>query len=154
MSHTKICFAASSGGHLEEIMMLKPLMEKYDSVLVTEKTSYDSVKAPCPVYELRQVNRRELMFPIYMLGNTFRALRILRRERPDIVITTGVLAVVPLCLLCKAFHKKLIFIESFAKITDATLTGKILYKHADKFFVQWPSMLEVYPNAVCEGGIY
>ena len=36
----KICFAASSGGHFEQISMLKPLMEKYDSFLVTEKTDY------------------------------------------------------------------------------------------------------------------
>ena len=33
----KIVFAASSGGHLEQLLMLKPLMEKYDSILVTEK---------------------------------------------------------------------------------------------------------------------
>ena len=34
----KICFAASSGGHYEQLMMLKPLMEKYDSFVLTEKT--------------------------------------------------------------------------------------------------------------------
>jgi len=31
--NVKICFAASSGGHYEQLMMLKPLMEKYDSFL-------------------------------------------------------------------------------------------------------------------------
>ena len=31
----KICFAASSGGHFEQLMMLKPLMEKYESFVVT-----------------------------------------------------------------------------------------------------------------------
>ena len=36
----KICFAASSGGHYEQLMMLKPLMEEYDSFVVTEKTKY------------------------------------------------------------------------------------------------------------------
>lgn len=38
----KICFAASSGGHYEQLMMLKPLMEKYDSFVVTEKTDYNA----------------------------------------------------------------------------------------------------------------
>lgn len=37
----KICFAASSGGHFEQLMMLKPLMEKYESFVVTEKTGYE-----------------------------------------------------------------------------------------------------------------
>ena len=36
----KIVFAASSGGHFEQLMMLKPLMEKYDSFILTEKTDY------------------------------------------------------------------------------------------------------------------
>lgn len=38
----KICFAASSGGHYEQLMMLKPLMEEYESFVVTEKTDYDA----------------------------------------------------------------------------------------------------------------
>ena len=38
----KIVFAASSGGHYEQLLMLKPLMEKYESVLVTEKTDYSA----------------------------------------------------------------------------------------------------------------
>lgn len=38
----KICFAASSGGHYEQLMMLKPLMEKYDSFVITEKTDYNA----------------------------------------------------------------------------------------------------------------
>ena len=36
----KICFAASSGGHYEQLMMLKPLMNKYDSFVITEETTY------------------------------------------------------------------------------------------------------------------
>ena len=39
----KICFAASSGGHFEQLMMLKPLMEKYESIIVTEHTGYKAV---------------------------------------------------------------------------------------------------------------
>ena len=39
----KVCFAASSGGHLEELLTLRPLMDRYDSFLVTEKTAYRAV---------------------------------------------------------------------------------------------------------------
>ena len=38
MKKLKICFAASTGGHFEQLMMLKPLMKKYDSFILTEKT--------------------------------------------------------------------------------------------------------------------
>ena len=36
----KVCFAASSGGHYEQLLMLKPLMDKYESFVITEETTY------------------------------------------------------------------------------------------------------------------
>ena len=50
--------------------------------------------------------------------------------------------------------KKLIYIESFAKVTSPTETGKLLYKFADQFYVQWKPMLKFYPKAIYLGGIY
>lgn len=150
----KVCFAASSGGHLEQLLMLRPLMERYDSFLMTEKTSYQmNIKAE-RVYYLKQVNRREWTFPLRMALNTLTSLRIFWKERPDVIISTGVLATIPMCLLMKAAGKKLIYIESFAKISSPTLTGRLLYRYADQFYVQWESMLEFYPEARCLGGIY
>ena len=150
----KICFAASSGGHYEQILMLKPLMEKYDSFLLTERTDYNAEVKGVRTYFLRQVNRKEKMFIPVMLLNTLRTIFIYAKERPDVVITTGVLAVLPMCLLSKLMRKKLIYIESFAKVNTPNESGKLLYKYADRFYVQWESMLKVYPNAVYLGGIY
>ncbi len=150
----KLCFAASSGGHFEQISMLKPLMEKYDSLVVTEETEYKAVIKGQKMYYMHQVNRREILMPLWMVVNTIRSLRIMLLEKPDVVITTGVLAMIPLCLLIKLFGKKLIYIESFAKVSSPTQTGKFLYKYADQFYVQWESMKKFYPNALYVGGIY
>lgn len=150
----KICFAASSGGHFEQLLMLKPLMEKYDSCIVTEKTKYVTGVKGVRTYYLKQVNRREKMFFPKLIANSFISLGIMLKERPDIVICTGVLAMIPLCLLAKIFRKKLIYIESFAKVTSPTESGKLLYKYADQFYVQWESMKEIYPDAIYVGGIY
>ena len=70
------------------------------------------------------------------------------------VICTGVLAMVPLCLLSKLFGKRLLFIESYAKVKTPTLTGRLLYPLADRFYVQWQELLKFYPKAVYLGGIY
>ena len=150
----KICFAASTGGHFEQLMMLKPLMEKYDSFVLTEKTDYKTTVKDEKMYYVHQVNRKEKLFILEMIGNAFLSLGIFIKERPDVVICTGVLAMVPMCLLAKFFRKKLIYIESFAKVTTPTETGKLMYKFADKFYVQWESMLQVFPNATYLGGIY
>ena len=154
MKIRKICFAASSGGHFEQILMLKPLMEKYESFLITEKTTYKAEVKDERMYYLHQVNRKEWSFPFEMIGNSCKSLFIFIKERPDVVITTGVLAMIPICLLAKVFGKKLIYIESFAKVTSPTETGKLMYKYADQFYVQWPQMKEIYPNALYLGGIY
>ena len=89
-----------------------------------------------------------------MITNTFRSLKIFFKEKPDVVICTGVLAMIPICLIAKLAGKKLIYIESFAKVTTATQSGKLLYKFADQFYVQWEQMLKIYPNAIYLGGIY
>lgn len=150
----KIAFAASSGGHYEQLMMLKPLMNKYDSFVVTEKTKYNTKSADIKTYFINQVNRKEIKFIPYMIVNSFKSLNIMLKEKPNVVISTGVLAMIPLCLLCKLRGGKLIYIESFAKVTSPTMTGKFLYKYADQFYVQWKTMQEFYPKAIYLGGIY
>ena len=150
----KICFIASSGGHFEQLMMLKPLMKKYSSFLVTEKTNYSVANYDIPFYYLKQVNRQEVKFIPYMLINTIKTLGIFFKEKPDVVISTGALATIPMCITAKLFRKKIIFIESFAKINSPTLTGKLVYKFADQFYVQWEEMKIFYPDAICKGGIY
>lgn len=149
----KICFIASSGGHFEQLMMLKPLMDSNRSFIVTEKTNY-SVNTNEKVYYLKQVNRHELKFIPLMILNSFKSLKIFMKEKPDVIISTGALSVIPICVIGKVFRKKIIFIESFAKITSPTLTGRFIYKFADRFYIQWESLRKFYPNAINKGGIY
>jgi beta-1,4-N-acetylglucosaminyltransferase len=135
-------------------MMLKPLMEKYDSFVITEKTDYSAEAKGEKTYYMKQVNRREKDFIWQMGQNVWKSIDIYRKEKPDVVICTGVLAMIPICLIAKLHGKKLIYIESFAKVTSATRTGKLLYKYADQFYVQWPEMQKIYPKAIYLGGIY
>lgn len=150
----RICFAASSGGHLSELIMLYPLMERYDSFLVTEKTDYKAAAGGVRCHYLLQINRREYSFIPRLIVNTVRSLKIYMAERPDVIVCTGALATIPICLLCKLLGKKLVFIESYAKVKTPTLTGKLLYPFADRFYVQWRELLAFYPKAVCIGGVY
>lgn len=150
----KVCFAASSGGHFEQLMMLRPLMDKYESIVVTEKTEYCTNLKGIKTYYMLQINREEKSCLPRLFANVFKSLKLYIVEKPDAIICTGVLAMIPLCLICKLFGKKLIYIESFAKITSPTQSGKLLYKYADQFYVQWPQMMKFYPKAVYLGGIY
>ena len=148
----KICFIASSGGHFEQLMMLKPLINSYDSFIITEKTRYCSESND--IYYLQQLNRKDPKFIFIFIKNIYISFKLFKKYKPDIIISTGVLSAIPMLFIGKLFKKKIIYIESFAKINSPTLTGKIIYKIADQFYVQWEEMLKVYPKAIYMGGIY
>ena len=149
-----ICLASSSGGHFEQLMMLKPLIEKYSGYVVTEKIGYDVKAENIPVKYVLPINRTDKTFFLKFIVNIIRSLGIVLQNKPDYIISTGALAAVPLMIWTKLLGGKIIYIESFAKINSPNLSGKIAYKFADQFYVQWESMKKFYPNAICKGGIY
>lgn len=151
----KICLISSSGGHFEQLLMLRKLSDDYDTFIVTEKTKYNKKDKKIDYY-ISQVNRKEILFIFKMLIITIKSFFIYLREKPDVIISTGVLAAIPMMFIGHFFKKKVIYIESFAKINSPTMTGNLIYKKhiADQFYVQWESMKEFYPNAIYKGGIY
>lgn len=150
----KVCFAASSGGHLEEISMLKEIAEKYNHFLITEKSSFSQNNFGKKRYYLPQTNRREILFIFKFIYLFIRSFIILVKEKPNVIISTGALSTYPICILGKLFKKKIIYIESFARCDKPSLTGKLIYKYADLFIVQWEEMREFYPNSIYGGGIF
>ncbi len=150
----KILMAASSGGHLEEILALKGLKERYETALITEKTDYKVNFWPDRVYLMPQVNRKSLKSLIQYAFCFFKTWTILRREKPDVVLSTGAMIAYPALLLGKLMRKKIIFIECMFNVDEPTLTGKLAYRFADLFIVQWEEMLKVYPKAELGGRVF
>lgn len=149
----KVCFAASSGGHLAELSQLAPIVREGDFVL-TEKCGSDQIKWCKKVFYVAEINRRELLFLPKLLWLFIVSFWLLLREKPEAVVSTGALAACPISMLAKKMGKKVVYIESFARIKSASLTGKMLYKKADLFIVQWEEMLRVYPDAIYVGGMF
>lgn len=146
----KLCLISSSGGHYEQLLMLKPLEKKYDVFWVTEKSDYLS---PADYY-LRKTGLNDRLVLFHMLGNGWWSLKIWMKERPDAIITTGTMIALPMCLIAKILRKKVIYIETFARVNDATRAGKFMYKFADLFIYQWEGLRNIYPKGVYGGSIY
>lgn len=154
MKKTKIGFIASSGGHLEEISRLKKIASIYDCFLITEKSDFE-VKDFCDrKFYLPQMNRRQLTFVPKFIWLFGKSAVMLRKERPDFIITTGALIAYPFCVVGKLLGAKIIYVESFARVHQPSLTGRLLYNFSDLFVVQWEDMLELYPKSVLGGGIF
>lgn len=151
----KLCLACSVGGHLTQLRQLKPLYSRYPHFFITEDTPLTrGMGEEDETYLVKLVNRRNLLFPFILLKNSFRVLGILRRQRPDIIISTGALNAVPVCYIGKLLGAKVVFIESYAKVHSPTLSGRLVHPIADLFIVQWQTMLKHYKKAVYGGSLY
>lgn len=150
----KICFAASSGGHLEEISRLREIRDSYECFLFTERGSFSELNFCEKVYYVKQINRKEKNFFKHFVKLCIESAKILKEEQPDCIISTGALATFPICVIAKMRKKKIIFIESFARVDGSSMTGKLMKKVADLYIVQWEELLQYVPNAVYGGGIF
>ena len=150
----KICFAASSGGHLEEISRLTGVKEGRDCFLITEKSDFSDISFCENVYYVNQINRKQVTFIPCFIQLFFRCRKILRTEKADCVLTTGALMGYAAALAGKLMGKKIIYIESFARVDTASLTGRMIHPIADLFIVQWEDGLKFFPKAVYGGAAY
>ena len=147
----KICFVSSSGGHWEQLQKLKPLADKYEGFVVTEKTQFD---APLASYFMMQTDLKDKLMPFKMLVNSVKALKIWIKEKPDLIITTGTMVAYPFYLLSIICKKKFIFIETFGRANMPTVAGKLMEKHSDMFIVQWETQKKHYKKAIYGGCLY
>ena len=149
-------FISSAGGHLTQLLELKKVFKKDQYVLITEKTGVSlDLKNKYNIEFLKYGSRQYLLSYLFIFPfNIFKSLYFYLLYEPDVVVTTGTHTAVPMCYIGWLFGKKIIYIESFAKRTSPTLSGRLVYPIATTFVVQWESMLKYYPKAECWGAIY
>ena len=157
----KVLFISSTGGHLDELMQLKSLFDEYDYHIITEKEKSNlSLKDKYPnrvnflVYGSYTTLLNKFIYPFKLLYNTFKSLILYIKIKPKYIITTGAHTAGPMCLIGHIFGSKIIYIETFANSQTKSKTGRIVYKFADLFIVQWESMLKLYPKATYGGWIF
>ena len=153
----KVMFISSTGGHFNELMRLEPIFKNYKVTLVTESSpNKKKIRRDCKKYNVHFLLRHSniAIFNYFKLFiNCFISLFYFIIYRPKYIVTTGAHTAGPMCCIGKIFRSKIIFIETMANINTPTTTGKIVYKFADLFIVQWEDMLKVYPKAVYGGWI-
>lgn len=145
----KICIVSSCGGHLTEVRALKPVYERYEHFYVLN----DRVLLPNDMeghtYFIRHSERDWLFFL-----NIWEAWRILRTERPALILSTGAGPAVPFALVGKLVGIPMIFVEISAQVTEPSLTGRLIYYLADRFFFQWKTLERYFPKATYGGRLH
>lgn len=156
-----VMFACNQGGHFSQMMALKDLFGKYDSVLVT-----DNVRATKELEALKDIGNIEYVMAMaekrknmsekrssryyhikYYLKSFVECNRLWKKYRPKVIVSTGSNIAVPLFWIGKLYGSKIIFIETRAKVYARSMTGILIRRIANQIYVQWPEMLELYPEA-------
>ena len=131
----KILFVSILGGHLEQLLSLKPTMKQYESYIITEENS-STLKLKekhSNISFIPYISRSNyLSFAWSFISIIYHSIIHFYKIKPEVIITTGSGCVLPICLIGKIHGKKIIFIETFSRVHSKTLTGRICYYLADK----------------------
>ncbi len=143
----KICIVSSCGGHLTEVRTLLPAYKKYEHIYVIN----DKILLPKDMEEKTffiSHSERDWRF----LLNLWEAFLLLLSERPDVLLSTGAGPIVPFALIGRfLFGCHVIYVETITRIEKPSMTGRIMYKLAHKFYYQWKGLSKFFPKG-CYGG--
>lgn len=141
----------SPGGHLLQMLRLRPAWQHLDATWVTLEAadSRHLLRDSSAVFAHGPTNRSLRA----LLANLRLAWRVVRRERPRVILSTGAALAVPFFFVGKLHGCRLVFVESLTRTDDLSLAGRIVYPLADAFFVQWPRAAERRRKARYVGGL-
>ena len=134
----KVCLVCSSGGHLLELNRLASAWAGLDRFWVC----FPGVDTDCLlrderiIYAHHPTNRNVWN----LFRNTIVAWRVLRRERPDVIVSTGAGVAIPFFYLGRMMGIPTVFVESLTRIHAISLTGRLVYPVSSRFLVQWPEL--------------
>jgi beta-1,4-N-acetylglucosaminyltransferase len=141
----------SSGGHLLQLLALHPIWDRADRFWVSfDKQDARSLLGGERVYWAHFPTNRNLPNLVRNLGV---AWRVLRRERPEVIISTGAGVAVPFFLLGRLFGAKLVYLEVYDRIDSPTLSGRACHRLAHLFALQWPEQKRFYRRGIVVGPV-
>lgn len=149
MADRPILLVSSNGGHLLQLVQLKEAWTRQQRVWVTfDKADSRSMLAGERVFYAYHPTNRNLL---NLLRNVWLATKVIRQLRPAAIVTTGAGVAVPFCYVGRLFGARIVYIESFSRIDEASLTARLIHPVAHRFFVQWPELLPRFRKAEFRG---
>lgn len=148
----KVLLVSSSGGVLLDLLALRPWWSRHD-------ISWIAVRAPdtetlLAGHRVHWAPERSASRPIGVLASVGRAVRVLRRERPDLIISAGTGVAVGVFLAARLLRVPAVWLETLNIVDSPGIASRLCSRLAAAVLVQRPSLLSVRPRAVLIGELY
>jgi UDP-N-acetylglucosamine:LPS N-acetylglucosamine transferase len=143
---------ASSGGHLLELLQIADLWPQDKRHWITFETN-DAVSLIAGEKRTWAHHPTNRNVP-NLIRNFALALRVVRSEDLQAIVTTGAGVAVPFAIVGRLLGVNVIYIESMARVTSPSLTGRLIYPFADTFIVQWPGLQRFFSRARSFGTVF
>jgi UDP-N-acetylglucosamine:LPS N-acetylglucosamine transferase len=141
----KILLVCNPGGHFATMQSLRKFWSAHQREWVTYER-FDTLQLR-DKEQVHWVIKQEAREVWRAFANFGKALAILRRSRPELIVSTGAGLAVPFVLAGKLLGIKSVFIESISRAEDLSMSGKLIYNLVDELYVQWPECTVRYPRA-------
>jgi len=154
----KILAILGSGGHTAQMLRLVDMLgTKFDYIYgIGEEDSLSEKKIKIIgkvfyIHAARKHGDNILVTFFKIIRLSVESLVLIAKANPNAIISAGPGIAVPISLIGKVFGKKVIFIEDWSRVYHKSSAGRIVYRFADLFFIQWPELNKVYPKGIFAG---
>lgn len=137
-----LMLAASFGGHWKQLMVIESLLNPHEG----RRLSFVSTSREPPpevsgagYYPIPDCNAGERFNALRCLG---RSLGLMRRLRPDLLITTGALPGLLLAVAAKLTGSRVIWVDSVANAECLSTSGRMASRFVDLCCTQWEHLAD------------
>jgi UDP-N-acetylglucosamine:LPS N-acetylglucosamine transferase len=130
---------ASGGGHWVQLLRVVPAFDECTVAFVTVDQLY---QCQVPDYRFYTVNDATRWNKFGLIAMAFRLVRIIWREGPDVVISTGAAPGYLALRIARWFGARTIWLDSIANVEQLSLSGKKIGPYADLWLTQWPHLAQ------------
>jgi UDP-N-acetylglucosamine:LPS N-acetylglucosamine transferase len=135
----KVLAVSSSGGHWVQLQRLVPAFDDCDVIFATTEPGYAVEIAPRRLHVVRDATRWDRFGSLVLL---FQMARLVVRERPDVVITTGAAPGCFAVIFGRLFGARTIWVDSIANVERMSLSGRLVRPFTGLWLTQWPELAE------------
>jgi UDP-N-acetylglucosamine:LPS N-acetylglucosamine transferase len=135
----KLLALASGGGHWVQLLRLRPAFADFETVYVSMFESYADQLDGARLHIVPDASR----FDIKSFAPVFwKALKIIAKERPKAIVTTGSAPMLSFILLGRMIGCRTLWVDSIANSERMSSSGRLARKLAHKVISQWPEVAE------------